>query len=335
MKSIVVRNVNEAYKYVISDAISPTADRRWDFISSRLGDNVIEYPTPFATTYKQPRERVLFNSTRDANPFFHVMEALWILSGHRDVEWISKFNDNIQNYSDDNKVFHGGYGWRMRIGSTGYDQLSAAIHRLIDDPTTRRAVVSLYDPELDTFYRGLDMPCNTTIYFKVRDHKLNMTVCCRSNDVIWGAYGANAVHFSILQEYVAACVDVGIGTYTQISDSFHIYLENKTFKKHQKLGYAVDGFHYGKQEFDRDPLPLVLEPATFDSELSHFMEFMWGEYEYTEPFLRDVAVPMRLAWNFYKDDNRLVSLSHCESIQSWDWKFVAKQWIDKRTKKWI
>ena len=48
-----------------------------------------------------------------------------------------------------------------------------------------------------------EIPCNTAIYFKVREGKLNMTVSNRSNDVIWGTFGANVVHMSILQEYVA------------------------------------------------------------------------------------------------------------------------------------
>ena len=33
--------------------------------------------------------------------------------------------------------------------------------------------------------------------------KLCMTVCNRSNDMLWGAYGANVVHMSMLQEFVA------------------------------------------------------------------------------------------------------------------------------------
>ena len=48
--------------------------------------------------------------------------------------------------------------------------------------------------------------------------------------MLWGAYGANAVHMSVLQEYVATALNVSIGTYTQMSDSLHIY-ENKQWKK--------------------------------------------------------------------------------------------------------
>ena len=50
-----------------------------------------------------------------------------------------------------------------------------------------------------------------------------MTVCCRSNDIIWGTYGTNAVHFSMLQEYLAARLNAQLGVYRHISDSFHAY----------------------------------------------------------------------------------------------------------------
>ena len=57
---------------------------------SRAGD-VIEYPEAVATVYEKPRERVLFSPERDANPFFHFMEGLWMLDGRNDVESIAHY----------------------------------------------------------------------------------------------------------------------------------------------------------------------------------------------------------------------------------------------------
>ena len=74
-------------------------------------------------------------------------------------------------------------------------------------------------------------PCNTQIYFWSRNGKLNMTVANRSNDMIWGAYGANAVHMSFLQEYVASMCGVKCGIYTQFTHNLHAYLDTlKTLK---------------------------------------------------------------------------------------------------------
>jgi hypothetical protein len=71
-------------------------------------------------------ERVLFDSVRDANPFFHFMEALWILAGRSDVEWLAQWLPSIADYSDDGVSFHGAYG--MRLNTHG--QLTQVIERL-------------------------------------------------------------------------------------------------------------------------------------------------------------------------------------------------------------
>ena len=48
--------------------------------------------------------------------------------------------------------------------------------------------------------------------------------------MLWGAYGANAVHMSVLQEYIAASLELEMGPYYQVSDSFHVY-ENNVWDK--------------------------------------------------------------------------------------------------------
>jgi hypothetical protein len=50
-----------------------------------------------------------------------------------------------------------------------------------------------------------------------------MTVYNRSNDLVWGMFGSNVVHFSMLLEFIAISVGVSIGTYTQVSCNPHIY----------------------------------------------------------------------------------------------------------------
>ena len=63
----------------------------------------------------------------------------------------------------------------------------------------------MWDAKQDLSHRNesKDLPCNTHVYFSIREGFLDMTVCNRSNDLIWGCCGANAVHMSFLQEYVA------------------------------------------------------------------------------------------------------------------------------------
>ena len=60
---------------------------------SPRGEETIEAPAPVVTEYSRPLERVLLNQVRDANPFFHFMESMWILAGRRDVKFLSHLSD--------------------------------------------------------------------------------------------------------------------------------------------------------------------------------------------------------------------------------------------------
>ncbi|MHC4157178.1 MAG: thymidylate synthase [Planctomycetota bacterium] len=129
-----------------------------------------------------------------------------MLAGRNDVEWLAYFNANIANYSDDGEKFHGAYGYRWRKHFEG-DQLMDIARALKANHDCRRQVLQIWDACDDLGRCSKDLPCNLTVHFQIGGTRirpvLNMTVFNRSNDVVWGAYGANAVHFSMLQEYMA------------------------------------------------------------------------------------------------------------------------------------
>lgn len=83
--------------------------------------------------------------------------------------------------------------------------------------------------------RVLTHNCNLYITFKVRGNKLHMMVTNRSNDIIYGIFGANIVQFSTIQETLCSWLrnsgnadfkDLQVGTYHQITDSMHSYLDS-------------------------------------------------------------------------------------------------------------
>lgn len=191
---------------------------------------VLAAPGPVVTVYNRPDQRVLMMPARDANPVFHLVEALWMLAGRDDVNDLLPFNANYANYAEPGGHVHGAYGSRWRY-HWERDQLIQVIFELKTNPETRRVVLSMWDPVYDLGADKADLPCNTHVYFMVRDGYLDMTVCCRSNDVIWGAYGANVVTFSILQEIVASACDFKLGKYIQFSNNYHIYPENDVAKR--------------------------------------------------------------------------------------------------------
>jgi hypothetical protein len=144
---------------------------------SRSG-RVIEYPNPVMTVYKCPEERVLFYPSRDANPFFHLFEALWMLAGRDDLEYVQQFNKRMEDFSDDGTTLNGAYGYRWREYWLK-DQLDLLIEHLTDHPDSRRAVLQMWSVDDlqkivdDPTYK--DVPCNTQVYFKIRKGGLQMS----------------------------------------------------------------------------------------------------------------------------------------------------------------
>lgn len=169
--------------------------------------------------------RVSYSARRNANPFFHLIESMWMLAGRNDVSLPVSLNQQIATYSDDGVTLAGAYGHRWRA-AFGRDQILEAIEELRKNPGSRRVVVSMYNPSTDGDARrhgGKDIPCNTHLYFLRDGDSLDMTVCNRSNDIVWGACGANVVHFSLLHDFVASQVGLGLGAYYQVTNNAHFY----------------------------------------------------------------------------------------------------------------
>ena len=298
---------------------------------------VLEFPTPFCVTYTHPTERVLFYPERDANPFFHLMESLWMLAGRNDVEWISKYNKRISDYSDNGRTFHGAYGHRWRNHFRGgpkefKDQLDQVMIRLHKFPNDRRAVVSMWDPNIDLVMHndGKDYPCNTQIFFSKRGKVLNMTVINRSNDIVWGLFGANAVHMSMLQEYMAARTESEVGTYIHFSNNAHAYLDTLEKIKDMQPDYESyliigdDASQYHSQ-------PLVDNWLTFDEELA-----LWFRNEevnvFENKFLSLTAFRVREGWHFWKQKNINKAIEICKTIEDRAWRKACVEWLERRKK---
>ena len=257
MRAFTFTDVNAAYAALVPwfldqvDREVPAPE--FSRTDSRNGP-VVRLRGPVGVTYADPTSRVLLDADRDANPFFHLYEAAWMLLGRNDVEGVAKYVKGMKNFSDDGETLHGAYGhrWRHRFG---YDQLPVIAEELRKNPESRRCVLQIWDatrsgvetvevetiadPTPKTFPAfvgspsdldmavggGADVPCNCAAFFEVDDGRLNMTVCNRSNDLVWGALGANYVHFTVLQSYMAWLVGVPVGTYAQFSNNLHLYAE--------------------------------------------------------------------------------------------------------------
>lgn len=305
-------------------------------MSSRAG-NVIAAPGPVTTIYEHPCERVLFWPEREASPWLHFFESLWMLAGRNDLAFLTKFVKRFAEFSDDGKTLAGAYGARWR-SHFGFDQIERIVALLEREPFSRRAVITMFDPRADlkTDETSLDIPCNTQLYFRVmygcRDepNRLDMMTTARSHDAIWGAMGANAVHFSYLQEYVAARLGLVVGTFTQVSWNYHAY--EKVFAKTYR-GDLAQPFHdkcpYGRGEVTT--YPLVADAAAWDRDLALFLEAPEA-YGFVNPFFSVVAKPMWWAHVAYKRGDLAGALEIIWQCAATDWRRVCIEWLERRRK---
>lgn len=326
MRCIQARNVNgvlsEGLWWLRTAGITET---------SRIGPVTVA-PGPVLTEYLKPCERVLFSAARDANPFFHFFEALHFLAGRNDLAFLLQFNSRFDAFSDDGVTLHGAYGhrWRHWKGERIHDQLTVLINHLKRDPNSRRAVLTMWNPDLDLDTDVKDAPCNTGCYFDCRGGVLNMTVCNRSNDLLWGLAGANAVHFSYLLEYLAAHIGIPVGVYRQFSNNFHAYTEMQGYPSIDPIVIGEDD-RYTSRLNPVTPFPLIQDPKCWDIELYRFMSDPLGDTAYDEPFFEMVASPAYASWRDRKSkvNNGLLAM---EAVAATDWKVSMTEWILRREK---
>jgi len=331
MQTIQARNVSEAWAvfHRVMGYATATREVRPRGVLTR------EIIGPVATTYTHPEECVLLDPTRDCNPAFHLYEALWMLAGREDVARVKFYSPQIAAYSDDALTFHGAYGFRWRQYFE-FDQLLALILLLRKDPDTRRAVLAMWDAEdLIAADSGLDVPCNTQAYLQLREGALNITVCNRSNDAVWGAYGANAVQFSILLQFLAAAVGARVGAYTQVSNSLHVYLEGKAGDVWQRCASAPPPL-LQRYESLIPHLPLVVSWEAFLEEATALTappDGTPGLYNYTEPWIKRVALPLLDSHAMYRCGALKTAIEHLAASRlelDDPWLGAGEAWLRRR-----
>jgi hypothetical protein len=340
-----ISDINEALPRVLPMLLRHGVPMTADSIANQRP--TVEWPGLFVTHYWRPQRNVLFDPVRDANPFFHYLEAMWIIDGRDDVEFLAHVLPNMKNYSDDGRTFHGAYGHRLRHWLGAGDQIEQAISILADKPASRQVVMSIWNPATDLGAKTKDMPCNDMIMLKVREGRLNLTVSNRSNDVIWGCYGANVVQFSMLQMYMAARLGLGVGAYHQVSDSFHVY-EDTPYWNWFKAEYAKDPDHWAKplhqsrcqyaELGDGNLFEQGIE--SFDGDIKRFFDEAMKSITGGNPVdfgTRSMAVRNAVhIWNgllHYRAGRYSQSREELGMIESPDWRTACEFWLERRMAK--
>lgn len=261
---------------------------------------------PASVGFTNPYNRITFLGSRRVNPFFMIAESLWIISGKADVQWLTKFNANMSQFSDDGIWFNAPYGERIRsygknalhnVIINPVDQLVDAYTKLLSDKDTRQAVMVISHPHFDNAKytieeKGKDIACNLVVTFKIRHNKLNMTVFNRSNDANWGLWGANLCQFTTIQEVMLSWLkysgkdefaDLEIGTYCQVTDSLHIYLDDYGAK------CTTDVLEYYKTHSENEVLAdfNCIDEPRMSLNAMKFDQFLTTYWSALDPYIMD------------------------------------------------
>jgi thymidylate synthase len=215
---MIYRNVTEGLRDLCAQVMTHGAE-----VPSRAG--LTKELTHVHVELTHPLEREITLQGRGHSLPAQIAETMWVLAGRNDVEFLGHYLPRSPDFSDDSKVWRAGYGPRIRAFQDlqgTIDQLGFVVDLLNQDRGTRRAVMSIWDPRVDT-QPGKDIPCNDWLHFLPRDGRLDLHVAVRSNDLIWGWSGINHFEWSVLLEVVARLTGFEVGSLHFSISSLHIY----------------------------------------------------------------------------------------------------------------
>lgn len=314
------RNAPEAYEDIIWRMRTSAVKQ-----DSRNGE-VLRLPEPFMLHIERPEERLITDYIRDANPFFHCMEFIWMMAGSDDAKWLAQFNARYMDYAEENGKVWGAYGyrWRRQFG-VGNDsrpgcQITKAVEMLRNNPDDRRVVLQMWDTYFDLGENKKDLPCNTQIMLEVQAGHVNMLVTNRSNDVIWGMLGANIVHMTMLQELIAEACDYDIGRYSVISNNAHIYTGMPRFK--EIYGSCPTDNIYPQSMFTLLHMDETLQD--FFSDCENLVER--GSCIFKTRWMANVGYPI---YRMYIDRKSGIT-QPIDSIAADDWRIACQKWLSLR-----
>jgi thymidylate synthase len=154
-----------------------------------------------------------------------IYELLWFLRGDTNIRYLNEHGVTIWNeWADKNGDLGRVYGaqWRDWRGADGVrvDQIDNVIAQIKEDPSSRRLIVSAWNPvEIDAMALP---PCHVLFQFYVQDGELSCQLYQRSADLFLGV-PFNIASYSLLTMMVAQVVDLRPGDFVHTFGDLHLY----------------------------------------------------------------------------------------------------------------
>jgi thymidylate synthase len=154
-----------------------------------------------------------------------IIELLWFLRGDTNVAWLHENKVSIwDEWADENGDLGPVYGkqWRDWIGPDGsrFDQITALIDTINNNPGSRRQIVSAWNPA-DIGKMALP-PCHLLFQTYVANGKLSLQLYQRSCDVFLGV-PFNIASYALLTHILAQQCGLEVGDFVWTGGDCHLY----------------------------------------------------------------------------------------------------------------
>ena len=167
-----------------------------------------------------------------------IYELIWFINGGTNINYLNENGVGIWDEWADEKGDLGpiyGAQWR-NWNNDGVDQLKDVISSLKQNPSSRRMIVTAWNPNIipntkKTFSENVKEgkaalpPCHAFFQFYVADNKLSCQMYQRSADVFLGV-PFNIASYALLTFMIAQVCELEIGEFVHTLGDAHIYLNH-------------------------------------------------------------------------------------------------------------
>ena len=202
-----------------------------------------------------------------------IYELLWFLKGDTNIKYLKDNGVNIWNaWADSNGDLGPVYGFQWRNwNNDGIDQISNLINDLKNNPSSRRHLISAWNPSVlpDTSKsfetnvangKAALPPCHAFFQFHVSNGKLSCQLYQRSADIFLGV-PFNIASYSLLTLMIAQVCNLEPGDFIHSFGDAHIYTNH---------------FEQMKLQLAREPksLPTI----KINSEVNNIFDFKFEDF---------------------------------------------------------
>ncbi len=209
-----------------------------------------------------------------------IHELLWFLKGDTNIAYLKENGVRIwDEWADENGDLGPVYGaqWRSWPASGGrqFDQITALIDGLRNNPDSRRHIVSAWNVgEIDNMALP---PCHCLFQFYVADGKLSCQLYQRSADIFLGV-PFNIASYALFTLMIAQVTGLEPGDFVHTFGDAHLYLNH---------------LEQAELQLSRDPYPLpemLINPEVKDIFGFRYEDFVLDGYQAHPHIAAPVAV---------------------------------------------